>query len=122
MAFKLTKSELTQFNTLIDALCSKAEIFEDAKKETEGEPSQLMSSLAAMIVVINEAEEFRESVAERLRNEFEDMGMHKAPDNEGYFMYNPNLRAYVEVMSYDKLLKGAKQRNRVLFEKLNITE
>lgn len=56
-----------------------------------------------------------------LRNELENMGMQITPDNEGYFMYNLNLRAYVEVLSYDKLLRDAKQRNRVLFEKLNIT-
>ena len=57
-----------------------------------------------------------------LRYDLENMGMQKAVDNEGYFMYNSNLRAYVEVMSYDKLIRDAKRRNRVLFEKLNITE
>lgn len=39
-------------------------------------------------------------------------------DGEGYFGYNPTVGTYVEVISYDKLLKDAKQRNQVLFDKL----
>lgn len=45
-------------------------------------------------------------------------GLIKTQDNEGYFGYNPTFGAYVEVISYDKLLKDAKQRNQVLFDKL----
>ena len=40
------------------------------------------------------------------------------PDDEGYFGYNQNHNAYVEVLSYDKVLKNAKQRNQILFDKL----
>jgi hypothetical protein len=43
-----------------------------------------------------------------------------APDNQGYFGYNKNLRAYYEVISYAKLLDDAKKRNRILFDKLNV--
>jgi len=52
----------------------------------------------------------------------EDAGMIRTPDNMGFFDYNPNpnITAYVEVISYDKLLNDAKKRNRVLFEKLNL--
>ena len=39
-------------------------------------------------------------------------------DGEGYFGYNPTVGTYIEVISYDKLLKDAKQRNRTLFDKL----
>lgn len=39
-------------------------------------------------------------------------------DGEGYFGYNPTIGTYIEVISYDKLLKDAKQRNQVLFDKL----
>lgn len=28
---------------------------------------------------------------------------------------------YVEILSFDKILKDSKERNRVLFEKLNLT-
>jgi hypothetical protein len=46
--------------------------------------------------------------------------MFPTPDNLGYYVYNPVLSAYVEVISYQKLLLDAKKRNRVLFEKLQL--
>ena len=39
-------------------------------------------------------------------------------DRQGYFGYSKNCGAYIEVISYDKLLKDVKQRNRILFDKL----
>jgi hypothetical protein len=42
------------------------------------------------------------------------------PDQIGYYHYHSNLNAYCEVLSYDKILNDAKQRNRVLFDKLGI--
>lgn len=45
-------------------------------------------------------------------------GLVLTQDGEGYFGYNPTVGTYIEVISYDKLLKDAKQRNRALFDKL----
>lgn len=42
------------------------------------------------------------------------------PDGHGYFGFNTDLKAYVEVISFDKLLSDAERRNRIFFEKLNI--
>lgn len=42
-------------------------------------------------------------------------------DGEGYFGYNQPVGTYIEIISYDKLLKNAKQRNQVLFDKLFTT-
>ncbi len=58
----------------------------------------------------------------KLRTEFSDGGMLETPDGKGYFVYNPasDVRAYVEVISYDKLLDDAMQRNKILFDKLGI--
>jgi hypothetical protein len=47
-------------------------------------------------------------------------GMLATPDNLGYYGYNPSLSAYVEIISYAKLLRDAKKRNRILFEKLHL--
>jgi hypothetical protein len=55
-----------------------------------------------------------------LRNAFDDMNLQVTPDNEGYFGYNGMHRAYVEVISFNKLLRDAKQRNKILFEQLNM--
>lgn len=45
-------------------------------------------------------------------------GLITTQDGEGFFGYNPTVGTYIEVISYDKLLKDAKQRNKVLFDKL----
>lgn len=42
------------------------------------------------------------------------------PDNDGYFNFNRNYSLYIEVISFDKLLRDSKKRNKVLFEKLNL--
>jgi hypothetical protein len=47
-------------------------------------------------------------------------GMLATPDNLGYYGYNPTLSAYVEIISYAKLLRDAKKRNRILFDKLHL--
>lgn len=41
-------------------------------------------------------------------------------DQLGYFGYNPNFKAYIEVISFDRLLQAAKERNRMFFQKLGI--
>jgi hypothetical protein len=41
-------------------------------------------------------------------------------DYMGYFGYLKNMKAYVEVISFDKLVRAAKERNRAFFEKLGL--
>jgi hypothetical protein len=45
-------------------------------------------------------------------------GLNITPDGEGYFGYNSDPGAYIEVISLDKLLRDAKERNQILFDKL----
>ena len=47
-------------------------------------------------------------------------GFTVAPDQMGYFHFNPNLNTYIEIISFDKLVADAKRRNNVLFEKLHL--
>ncbi len=42
------------------------------------------------------------------------------PDGNGYFGYNSTLGAYIEIISYDKMLDDAKKRNQILFDKLKL--
>lgn len=42
------------------------------------------------------------------------------PDGLGWFQWRGNINLYVEVISWDKVLKDAQMRNRILFEKLGI--
>lgn len=41
-------------------------------------------------------------------------------DGLGYFFYNKAYKAYVEVISFDRLVNMAKQRNRAFFDKLGL--
>lgn len=41
-------------------------------------------------------------------------------DHLGYFGYNANYKAYIEVISYDRLLNSARERNRAFFDKLGL--
>lgn len=42
------------------------------------------------------------------------------PDRLGYYTFNDTYNAYVEILSFNKLLNDSKKRNRILFEKLGI--
>ncbi|MBE6034128.1 MAG: ATP-binding protein [Clostridiales bacterium] len=42
------------------------------------------------------------------------------PDNMGYYLYNDTYNAYVEILSFSKIIKDSKKRNRILFDKLGI--
>jgi hypothetical protein len=55
-----------------------------------------------------------------LETRLQDMSALRTPDNLGYYGYNPTLNAYYEIISYTKLLRDAKKRNRILFDKLNL--
>jgi hypothetical protein len=43
-----------------------------------------------------------------------------SPDSEGYFGFSSGFNAYIEVMSYRKLIDDAKMRNKIFFKKLGI--
>ena len=42
------------------------------------------------------------------------------PDNQGYYGFQRHYSAYYEVIDYNKLLRDARKRNRIFFDKLNI--
>jgi hypothetical protein len=44
----------------------------------------------------------------------------KTADGMGFFGYNPNYKAYIEVISFNQLVKAAKERNRAFFDKLGL--
>lgn len=48
------------------------------------------------------------------------LGYSRTPDGLGAYFYNQTLKAYIEVLSYDKIKNDSEQRNRVLFETLRI--
>ncbi|WP_306203805.1 hypothetical protein [Actinoplanes sp. RD1] len=47
-------------------------------------------------------------------------GLKRTRDGMGFFGYNDNYRAYIEVSSFDRLLNSAHERNRAFFDKLGL--
>ncbi len=56
----------------------------------------------------------------RLKHWAEDSDMTPAPDGLGYFVYHSQLKAYIEVISFDKLLADARKRNQAFFRRLGL--
>lgn len=48
------------------------------------------------------------------------LGLTVTSDHLGYFGYNPNYKAYIEVISFDRLVNSAKERNKAFFDKLGL--
>jgi hypothetical protein len=44
----------------------------------------------------------------------------ETPDSQGYFGYYNDRSAYIEIISFDKLIEDAKRRNKLLFDKLGL--
>lgn len=55
-----------------------------------------------------------------LRKVLEDLDAFATPDNEGYYGFHRRYGIFYEVIDYNKLLRDARQRNRIFFEKLGI--
>lgn len=56
------------------------------------------------------------SVARRCKT----LNLSVTSDHLGYFGYNLNYKAYIEVISFDRLLNAAQQRNKAFFDKLGL--
>ncbi|WP_084559304.1 ATP-binding protein [Nitratidesulfovibrio termitidis] len=48
------------------------------------------------------------------------MALKPTSDYMGYFGYNDNYKAYIEVVGFDRLILAAKERNRAFFDKLGL--
>jgi hypothetical protein len=56
----------------------------------------------------------------RLRDIAKIRGFTNSPDALGCFWYNPEFRSYIEIISFEKLIQDAQQRNMALFKMLNL--
>ena len=50
----------------------------------------------------------------------EDEDFKETPDKRGYYKYHDKKHAYIEILSYDKIIEDFEKRNRILFDKLGI--
>lgn len=59
-------------------------------------------------------------ITSELRKIAEDFDFIETPDKRGMYKYHDKKRAYIEILSFDKIIDDAGKRNRILFEKLGI--
>jgi hypothetical protein len=86
------------------------EIKSGKKKKSNGRPFGNVQNTAFYCYVIAD---LTQSLIDSAR-----INLHWTPDKEGFFGYSQEYGAYIEVISYNKLTKDAKERNKILFEKL----
>lgn len=60
-------------------------------------------------------------LTENVKKQCEWQDLRKSYDGMSYFGYKSNLQIYIEVISYDKLLSAAMERNYAFFDKLGIS-
>ncbi len=60
-------------------------------------------------------------LTKKLKSFAKDAGYKLLPNGDGFFSFNDNYNMYIEILSFDKVLNDSKERNRVLFDKLNLT-
>ena len=59
-------------------------------------------------------------ITPNLRKVADDRDFVETPDGLGYYRYHDRKRAYMEILSYDKIIQDAMKRNRILFDKLGM--
>ena len=90
-------------------------ILSNKAKDKDGRPIIINDSTRFYVYIICDITKKIENIANRY-------SATKAPDGMGYFWFNANYRAYMEIISFDKVLNDTKKRNRVLFEKLGLPD
>ncbi|MCE1168228.1 MAG: ATP-binding protein [Sphingobacteriia bacterium] len=89
------------------------EISSQAAETEDGRPIVINDSTRYFCYIIAD-------LSTELRETCKDHPVTLSPDNMGYFGYNPSRKAYIEVISYDKLIIDANKRNSILFAQLGL--
>ena len=59
-------------------------------------------------------------ITPNLRKVADDRDFVETPDGLGYYRYHDKKKAYIEILSYDKIIQDAMKRNKLLFDKLGL--
>lgn len=95
------------------ALDYLAKVREGKVKTKQGVPIYKSESIPGFCYIVAD-------ITPSIKKTCERYGYKLTSDGAGYFGYNDNYSAYVEVVSYQRLLNSAKERNRAFFDKLKL--
>ncbi len=100
-------------NPITQVLSYVKQIKEGRALQKDGRPFQIPSTTPFYCYVVCD-------ITPTVRDRADFASLRPTPDANGYFGFFENLGAYVEIISFDKLLRDAQKRNRILFDKLGI--
>ncbi|WP_422134825.1 ATP-binding protein [Endozoicomonas sp. ALD040] len=106
-------SEGEDKNPIEQALGYLKRIREGKVKTTSGRPIRNSQEIPGYVYVISD---LTPTMVERC----ELASLTETYDGMGFFGYNKPRNAYIEVVSYDRLLQSAKERNRAFFDQLGL--
>lgn len=89
------------------------EIKEGKVRKSTGRPISVINNVKFYCYIICDITKKIESFAKKAN--FVEM-----PDGNGYFLFSNNYNAYIEIISFNKVLDDCKKRNNILFKKLGL--
>lgn len=104
---KEKKNPITQVYDYIDQL------MEGKALDKRGRPISISPHLPIYAYIVCD-------LTQSLRKLARDYHFRTTPDSQGYYGYHPVHGAYIEIMSFDKLIADAERRNKILFDKLGL--
>lgn len=100
-------------NPITQVLSYVKQIKDGKALQKDGRPIQIPQTTPFYCYVICD-------ITSTVRDRADFSSLRPTPDANGYFGFFENLGAYVEIISFDKLVRDAQKRNRVLFDKLGL--
>jgi hypothetical protein len=102
-----------QDNPITQLLEYVRKIREDGVNDNKGRPIKVTSATQFYLyAVCDESPSLKKIALGR--------GLKQTPDKMGYYDYNVNYNAYMEILSYDKIKNDARKRNLPFFTELNV--
>lgn len=98
----------------IDQLLGYEErIMTNTLADKEGRPIRVGQNTRFYLYAVCDIMKSLRSIADRY-------DFHETPDKMGMYRYNDNAHAYMEIISFNKLIADSEKRNKILFDKLGI--
>lgn len=90
------------------------EIRTDRAQDSHGRPIRISNQTRMYLYAVCD-------ITPTLEPILENFNFTETPDGLGRYMFNDKLNAYIEVISFDKIVNDAKMRNAIFFDKLGIS-
>lgn len=101
-------------NPITQLLKYARQIKSGASKDANGRPIKVSDQTRMYLYAVCD-------ITPSLEPVLENFNFSSTPDGLGMYTFNDNLNAYIEVMSFDKIVNDAKMRNEIFFDKLGIS-